>query len=213
MTTTLNFAKATQGTTLNFSKDLGVDMSNVNIVLNVNWTANLSVDLDSCLALVSGESSGSKPGFLSKLFGAKSDSSNVKAFVHTFDRRCGDNDGVKFHGDDLTGGWASGEFIEIDTSKLGDDVTEIIPSVLAYSNVALNSLDSAGMRVYIGTPTKVVKPLFEVDLTDMSSSVRGAQFGKLVKNSAGEWEWITDIKYTNTSGSSGFRKLKDIAGQ
>lgn len=212
----LDFTKAESGTSLNFSKDLGVDMSNANIVINIDWgkIGGRSVDLDSCLALIAGGNSQEAPkkGFLSKIFGGGgSNSSTLKSFTYCFGQSNGRGDGVTHHGDDTTGSWSNGEFIEINTSKLGADVTEIIPSVLAYSNTDMSSLPFAHMRVYVGTKTKVEKPLFEVDLTDMSRSVRGAQFGKLVKNSDGEWVWTTDVKYTTVSGSSGFDKLKEVA--
>lgn len=204
----LNFSKVAQGSSLNFAKDLSVDISSSNLVINIDWGKldGRSVDLDSCLALVSAGSA--KPGLLGRMFGGSSD---PKAFVHCFDKSCGANDGVYHHGDDTTGSWAGGEFIEVDMSKLGSDIAAIIPSVLSYSNTDMSRLPFAHMKVYIGTKAKVEKPLFEVDLTGMNSSVRGAQFGKLVKNSDGEWVWTTDVKYTSTSGSSGFTKLKQLA--
>lgn len=213
--TQLNFTKASAGTSLNFAKDLGVDMSNSNIVINIDW-GNLngrSVDLDSCLAVITRSTSEPvKKGFFAKLLGGnESSNSKLKSFVHCFDLHSGATDGIKHHGDDTTGSWSGGEFIEINTSKLGNDVLELIPSVLAYSNVNMSELPFAHMRVYVGTKSRVDQPLFEVDLTGMSSSVRGAQFGKLVKNDSGEWIWTTDVKYTSTSGSSGFTKLKELA--
>lgn len=211
---TLNFQKATQGSSLNFQKDMGVDITNSNLVINVNWGGR--ADLDSCLALISGNSTTpAKKGFFSKLLGGGSSSGpgNLKSFTHCFGLSAGRGDGVKHHGDDTTGSWSDGEFIEIDMSKLGSDVTEIIPSVLSYDGTDMSNLPHAKMMVYLGTKNSVSKPLFEVDLTGMSNSTRGAQFGKLVKNSAGEWVWTTDVKYTTTSGSSGFNKLKELAAK
>lgn len=215
---TLNFQKASQGSSLNFTKDLGLDFSKSlggNIMINLNWGTNAatrSVDIDLALAVIQTTTEVKKAGFMSKLFGGKDSEAGrkVKGFVHCFDKVCSRGDGIIHHGDDTTGAWSDGEFIEIDPTKIGADVQELLPSILSYSNHRLKDLPFAHMKVYIGTKNSVVKPLFEVDLTNLNSSDKGAQFGKLVR-SGDSWEWTTDIKKTSIAGSSGFRALKELA--
>ena len=222
----LNFAKVNQGSSLNFVKDLGLDFSKGiggNIMINLNWVTNQSVDIDLALAVIQGGSEASTPtttvkkaGILSKLFGGKdkvetvSDRTKLKSFPHCFQLGAGSGDGITHHGDDTSGAWSDGEFIEIDVSKIGADVIELIPSILSYSNHSLKSLDSADLKVYIGTTKKVVTPLFEVDLTNLSSSAKGAQFGKLIRE-GDSWVWTTDVKTTTIGGNVGFNALKALA--
>lgn len=222
----LNFQKAAQGSSLNFTKDLGLDFSKSlggNIMINLNWGTNnatRSVDIDLALALVNvgAASQVKKPGLFGKLIGRKDEvvvntnARSVKSFVHCFSRDCANGDGITHHGDDTTGAWSDGEFIEIDPTKIGSDVNELLPSILSFSGHRLKDLPFAHMKVYIGTKNVVSKPLFEVDLTNLSSGDMGAQFGKLVRTEDG-WEWTTDIKKTSVSGGRGFHALKELAAK
>ncbi|CAL9963548.1 hypothetical protein VPHD148_0079 [Vibrio phage D148] len=229
---TLNFQKATQGSSLNFSKDLGLDFSKGlggNIMINLNWGTNertRSVDIDLALAVVAGAKQNptvstevKKAGFFGKLIGKKDETittttpaagKSVKTLVHCFDKTGARGDGIIHHGDDTSGSWADGEFIEIDVTKIGNSIQELIPSILSYSGHELSDLPFAHMKVYVGSKNAVVKPLFEVDLTNLQRGDMGAQFGKLVR-SGDSWEWTTDIKKTNVAGSRGFKALKELA--
>lgn len=228
---TLNFNKVSQGSSLNFSKDLGLDFSKGlggNIMINLNWETNQSVDIDLALAVIAGGNTApvvvekvEKAGFFSKLVGGKdkvttetlpANGRTLKSFPHCFSKSCAKGDGIIHHGDDTTGAWSDGEFIEIDPSKIGADVMELIPSILSYSRHQLNSLKSADLKVYIGTKNKVVTPLFQADLTNLKSGDLSAQFGKLVRDGA-SWTWTTDIKTTTTGGGAGFGVLKTLALQ
>lgn len=211
---TLNFNKVSEGSTLNFTKDRNIDLGSAgNIMINLNWGVPAgagSVDLDSSLTLISsGAAAAPSTGLLGRMFGAAKAAvvgKGISAFVHCFDKSCGK--GVKHHGDDRTGSWASGEFIEIDATKLESNICEIVPGILSYSGHDMSTLPFAHVRVYLGTKDRVDVPLFEADLKAVPRGTMGAVFGKLTKNEAGEWSWTTQQKL---SSARSFDALKAMS--
>jgi len=212
----LDFAKQTQGSSLDFSKDLGVDLSKSNIIINLNWgvpAGRSSVDLDSNLATIVGgqkvmveKKTGGILGFGSKTVTVEEErGKRLKGYAYYGNKDACRSDGVKHHGDDLTGASAEGEFIEIDGSKIGADVTELVPSLASFSGDDFSSLPFAYMRVYVGTTTKIEKPLFEVDLTDVKRGTRSAIFGKLVRDGQ-SWKWVTDTRYFKSGSNNMLRE-------
>lgn len=213
MTAVISFDKVEQGQSLSFEKGSSTEIKNITI--NLNWgkykpNPSARVDIDLALAMLTGETNEVKKGFFKNLLGGSSSSSNLAHFVHCFDRFCAQRIGTEHMGDDTSGSWTEGEFIEIDVTKLPSNITSLIPSILSYSGHALKDLEFAYMKVYAGTAENLERPLFEVDLKNLDASVMSAQFGRLVRNGA-SWKWTTDLKYGDTRGTGGFTQLKKMA--
>ena len=190
----LNFTKVEQSEVLSFDKSDFENLGEDKLMININWGASngRSVDLDTNLAVIA-EMERESNGFLG-FFKNKSVERACEHFIYYANRFGASNAGIVHKGDDMTGCWSDGEFIEIDLGKVPTDL-ELVPSVVSYSGDDISGLPFAHMRVYIGTAERVSKPLFEVDLTGVKRGTRSAIFGKLF-NEGGEWKWKTNIYYS-----------------
>lgn len=202
----LDFTKAEVGTSLNFSKDLGVTASENVLTFNGDWGMinGRSVDLDVVLVLkdTSGNTSTKPAGFFKSLLGGKTSSSSTIVDTY-YTRLLGGKEtgpGIKHHGDDTTGSSAGGEFIEVDTNKLPSNVNELVFSIFSFSGHAFGDLPFASVKVHTGTPTAPGRGLVSMDLTGFKSSTKAIAVAKFTKNSAGEWIFKA-IKEEGTRGS------------
>lgn len=226
---TLNFSKVTVGQTLNFAKDFGEAVSGI-LSFNLNWGQinGRSVDLDAILVTKSNgqpvpatspTTTVKKAGFLGKLFGQKDEvvtsggssaSRGGRPGVREtfyFGKKTGQ--GVKHHGDDLTGASAKGEFIEVDLDKLPADIDELIFSVISFSGHNFNDLPFASIEAFTGSPRRPGRGLISMELTQFGNGTKAVVLAKVKKNAAGEWE-VTGLQSEGRDGSvSGATKLSN----
>jgi tellurium resistance protein TerZ len=99
--------------------------------------------------------------------------------------------GVYHHGDDRTGAWSSGEFIEIDLDKLDPNVDTLTFTVLSFSGHDFHSLPFAEMKVFTGSPSRPVKGLVHHNLTDFKRGTRTVVLAQMKKVNG---EWIITAK-------------------
>lgn len=210
----LNFTKVETNQTLNFAKDFGEAVTGV-ISGNLNWGKinGRSVDLDSILVMkssgqpVAAQTTVKKAGFISKLFGGKDEvvttpASNggrpgIKDTIYFGNLK---GQGVKHHGDDLTGAWAKGEYIEVDLNALPSDVDELVFSVISFSGHNFADLPFASFELFTGTPNRQGRGLISYELTEFSRGVKACVMAQVKKNAQGEWE-VTAKKIEGHSGS------------
>lgn len=211
----LDFTKVTTGQTLNFAKDFGKSVTGGVISFNLNWGKinGRSVDLDAyCITKSSGGEKTvtrqvvqEKAGFLSKMFGGKDTVSEVTETVRStagikeqiyFGNL--NSTGIKHHGDDLTGAWAKGEYIEVNLDKLPAAIDELVFGVSSFSGHSFSDLPFASIEVFTGTPKRQEEGLVSYELKEFDRGVMSAVLAVLKRNSAGEWE-ITAMKETSRS--------------
>lgn len=223
---TLNFSKVTVGQTLNFAKDFGEAVSGI-LSFNLNWGMinGRSVDLDAILVTKSNgqpvpataPTTVKKAGFFKKLLGGSDEVVTSGGSAATRGGRPGVRDtfyfgkktgqGVKHHGDDLTGASAKGEFIEVDLDKLPADIDELVFSVISFSGHNFNDLPFASIEAFTGSPRHPGRGLVSMELTQFGNGTKAVVLAKVKKNAAGEWE-VTGLQSESRDGSvSGATKL------
>lgn len=216
--TQLNFEKVEVGTKLNFSKDLGVTASENVLTFNGNWGKinNRPVDLD--VVLVLKDTSGnvvSKPkGFLKSLFGSSDTAPTAGTIVDSYyTRLLGGKEvgpGIKHHGDDTTGSSDGGEFIEVDTDKLPENVNELVFSIFSFSGHSFGALPFASVKVHTGAYDNPGRGLVSMDLTGFSSSTKTVAVAKFVKNSSGEWVFEAIQNESSKGSISEVKRLSEV---
>lgn len=200
----LDFNKVTTGQSLNFSKDFG-DKITGKVSFNLNWgmIGGRPVDLDSIVVM---ESRGGiqsiqqripKPltfwqkvaralGFKINqtydiLSSGSTDTSTKTVYFGNLTEQ-----GVYHHGDDRTGAWSEGEFIEIDLDNLDPNVDTLTFTVLSFSGHDFYSLPFAEMKVFTGSPNRPVKGLVHHNLTQFKRGTRTVVLAQMKKVN-GEW--------------------------
>ena len=89
--------------------------------------------------------------------------------------------GVLHHGDDRTGAWAKGEFIEIDLDHLNPNVDTLTFTVLSFSGHSFSQLPFAEMKVCTGSPNRPVKGLVHHELTKFKPGTRTVVLAQMKK--------------------------------
>ena len=198
----LDFSKMEVGQKLNFAKDFGTPVEG-KVSFNLNWgkIGNQSVDLDSILVMES--RNGAKPFRVKrpltmwqrvcKFFGMLiNDTYDVitdghRARTETVYFGNLHAQGVIHHGDDRTGAWAKGEFIEIDLDKLHPSIDTLTLSVLSFSGHDFSKLPFAEIKVFTGTPTSPKRGLVSHSLKNFSFGTRSVFLAQLTRDSEGNW--------------------------
>ena len=193
-----NFTKIQTGQQFNFSKDYGVSATTT-ISFNLNWgmIGNEAVDLDAFLVLEQRNGKpeiikGKKASWLSKLFGGKDEPDTVRggsAFVDTVSFRKLQTAGVLHHGDDTTGAWSDGEFIEINLGSLDPRVNTLTFAVLSFSGHKFKDIPFAEIKVFTGKPDDPRRPLVEHCLKQFSANTQTVVLGQMVRKADGTWDF------------------------
>lgn len=170
------------GQTVNLSKD-SAPVSKTTVGLGWVGKDGKNLDLDSYVALRDAQGK------------------NVD-FVYFSNMR---SEGVKHHGDDLTGGGGSdsvNEMIDVNLEKLPSNVTEVICGLFIYSGASsLNQVDSAFVKI---TDSKKNKDLVKYDIKQSFGSSKSVVVGKLVRNGS-EWDFVS----IGESSNEGYRDIKN----
>ena len=214
----LNFQKAVVGQSLNFSKDFGDKVSGV-VSFNLNWGKfnGQSVDLDAFLVMenrnnypIINAQTVTKPKSLCdkllNLFGLYTPRTidlirNPALRTETVYFGNPNAQGVIHHGDDRTGAWSEGEFIEINLDHLHPSVDTLTFSVLSYSGHRFSDLPFASIKVFTGTPTRPIKGLVGHELLSFKSTTKTVVMAQMTKNNQGEW-LIKAMNHESTNSSS-----------
>lgn len=213
----LDFKKVDTGTTLNFTKDFGEIVSG-KVTFNLNWGKinGRSVDLDAFLVMEARDRTPKQPQVvpvepstvdrLKSMFGMKltktidlvasSDFNTKTVYYGNLQER-----GVVHHGDDLTGAWAKGEYIEVDLDKLNPNIDTLTFSVLSFSGHRFCDLPFASIQVFRGTPKQQILGLIEHELTQFKPDTKTVVMAQLKRNTQFEWE-LTALKQESSSKSS-----------
>jgi stress response protein SCP2 len=215
----MDFKKVPVGTTLNFAKDFEENVSSSTVTFNLDWGMKngRAVDLDAILLAEnrsglreSATVPASNPGFLSRLFGAKATPAKVTHYKSVGESLVyyGDlnKQGIRHHGDDLTGASLSGEYIEIDLDNLPQNTTHLTFAILSFSGDRFCDLPFAKIKIFKGTPNHMQGGMLDHELTQFQSSTRTIVMAQMVKNEQGEWELTTLSK---ESTASTVRKVAD----
>ena len=198
----MDFRKVSTGTTLDFAKDL--DTNNLETIsFNLNWGKykGQAVDLDAFLITENTSdttvTATQEPGFFAKLFGAKSKVIKMlqpRDIVYYGRLQA---QGIKHHGDDTTGAWSEGEFIEVDLARLPPEVDRLTFAILSFSGHRFSDLPFASIRVFTGTPSSPQRGLLEHELTSFKRSTKTIVMARLDKI-AGEWK-VTTLAHESTN--------------
>lgn len=204
MKSQLNFQKIQTGQTLNFSKDFGAKIDGI-ISFNLNWGQinGMAVDLDAFLVM-------EHRGHPQQVQQAQQEFPKAKSFWERMKDiiTCGEEEprsvsgltnqsntiyfgnkvakGVIHHGDDRTGAWSKGEFIEIDLNKIPEHIDTLTFSVLSFSGHSFGSLPFASIKVFTGKPNQPQRGLVEHELTRFNSSTMTVVIARMMKIN-GEW--------------------------
>ena len=222
MNNNFNFTKVETNQTFNFSKEYGVTGGIVSF--NLNWPEHRgqAVDLDAFLVMENRDGTtetipGKKYGWFSKTFLGKVDTPDthrqVGGFKDTIYFRKLHGRGVIHHGDDTTGAWADGEFIEVDLDNIPPYVNTLTFAVLSFSGHKFSDLDYASIKVFTGKPNAPQRALMEHCLKSFSRSTQTVVLAQMKKNSAGEWELTTLNDQSPNTRVEGVSQLCYRAGQ
>lgn len=214
----LNFNKVSVGQSINFSKDFTTPVTG-KISFNLNWGKinNQPVDLDSILVMESRKGINNtikvkRPlttlqkilkflGFkINEVFDqvkSKDTSTKVVYFGNL------QSQGVIHHGDDRTGAWAKGEFIEVDLDNLNPNIDTLTFVVLSFSKHDFSSLPFAEIKVSKGTPSNPIEGLVEHNLTNFNKGTRNIVLAQLVRNDQNEWVLTAMSKESTDNGVQG----------
>lgn len=194
----LNFTKVETGQSLNFAKDFGDKIEGV-VSFNLNWGTDngQAVDLDSILVMERRTKvaipSEPKLGFwgkTAKFFGLSSAPEEIAPqrslteVIYFGNRR---TKGVVHHGDDRTGAFSEGEFIEIDLNQLDPSINVLTFSVLSFSGHSFGKLPFAEMKVFTGKPNQPKKGLVHHSLKEFKNSTMTVVLAQMKKI---DNEWI-----------------------
>ncbi len=212
----LDFRKAEVGTAINFAKDLDEPVLEGVITFNLNWgkVNGQSVDLD---AVARFEARNPSPDHRARtclgrikenLFGREPERKYQDVTIYYGNLG---TQGVLHHGDDLTGSWAKGEYIEIDLGKIDPRIDTITLGVLSYSGHAFNTLPFASISVFTGPPTAPRRGVVETELVNFESRTKSVVMAQLKRNSMGEWTFMAHgIELTGHSVSALSQSMRKL---
>ncbi len=207
----LDFRKVEPNTTLNFAKDFGEPVTG-KVCFNLNWGKKngQAVDLDAIAVFE--KRGGLKPqfvknkptGIFAKMKAAIGGEPTPEAIrynqpVTTISFKNLECRGVLHHGDDLTGAWAKGEYIEVDLNRIDPAIDTITFTVLSYSGHRFCDLPFASIEVFTGTPQQQKRGLISMELTRFKTDTRTVAMARLTKVN-GEWQ-ISTLNAESCSGN------------